>query len=185
MGQQPLCFSVVGCLIGGFGILANLFLVGRDLIIQLRNRLPRSGQRIRFPIEPFITMTTHATALVEKIAASIQRLGALGHPVLRMALLAACLNILALKQRPQPVLVTAVAFNFTGSSAAVAPMAAGTSKAVRVMSLKKFLIGMTDKRFRQTIRLLPGPIRGQILRANGERLSYADVANFATVHYVR
>ena len=126
-------------------------------------------------------MTAHAAALVEKISTEIQRVSALRHAIFRMTLLAAGFGVLFLKQRPEPVLVTAMTLHFAGRRAAVAPMTTGTTKALRIVNLQQFFIRMTHKRPRQAVRLLAWTIRRQVRRLQIQRLTNTDMTNFTTI----
>ena len=57
--------------------LFRLALVGVDLFFQLRDHLPRVGERIGFAVEPFVTMATDAAAILEEVFAEVERIRAL------------------------------------------------------------------------------------------------------------
>src|SRR6266850_496845 len=71
VSEQSLGLGIIRRLIRGFGVLTNLFLVGRDLIFDLGGILPRTRKRVCLSIETFITMATDAASYVEKIASLV------------------------------------------------------------------------------------------------------------------
>src|SRR5947207_1497309 len=119
-------------------VLPYLFLIAGDLILKLADALSRGAQRICFAIESFVAVATHATALVEKVAAKVERVGSLRNSIFSVTLLAAGLRILFLKHRPEPELVTAVALHITGRRAAITPVTTRTAKPIRRMNLQDF-----------------------------------------------
>ena len=124
---------------------ANLFLVSGDLIFKRADTLSRGAQTISLAIKTFITMATHAAALIEKIAPEIQRIGALCHAVFGVTLLAACFGIFFFKHRPEPKFILAVRLQIAGRRATVAPVTTRATKAIRVVNLQQFLVWVTDE----------------------------------------
>ena len=47
VSEESLGLRIIRCLIGGFGVLPNLFLIGRDLIFELGGILPRTRKRAK------------------------------------------------------------------------------------------------------------------------------------------
>ena len=162
-------------------ILPDLLLVAGDLIFELADILSRATQSIRLAIKSFVAMTTHAAALVEKIASQIQRVSSLRNAILRVTLLAAGLSVFLFKHRPEPELVSPVALHFARRGAAVAPMATRATKTIGSVYLQKLSVWMTHERARETVGFLPRPTRRQVFSPQVERLADADVAHFAAI----
>ena len=68
-------------------------------------------------------MAAHAAALIEKIFAQIQLVGALGHPIVCMTHLATGLSVLLVKQRMQPERIQTVALLDAGRRSPIATVA--------------------------------------------------------------
>ena len=165
VGQQLLDFVFAEIwIIAGLCVGENLFLVRGDLILELASRLPRGRQPVCLTIETFVTMTTHATALLKKVAAKVQCSGALRHAIARVTLLAARFGVLLLKHRPQPETMASVTFDLARSCTPVAPVTTGTTKLLRVVDLQDLPVWMADKRTRQTVRLFTWSIGSEIGR---------------------
>ena len=136
-------------------------------------------------IESFITVTTHAATLREKIAPEVQRLSSLCHSIFGMTLLTSGFGVFLLKHWPEPELVPPVTLYFTRRRAAITPVAACATKPFGGVNLQDFFVGVTHERARKTIRLLARPIRRQIFGSQVERFANAGVANFAAVDDVK
>src|SRR6185503_1245138 len=130
-------------------------------------------------------MTTHATALREKIPAEVQRLSSLSHPVFRVTLLASGFGVLLLKHRPEPELVPAVTLYLARRRTAITPVATRATKPIGRVDLQDFFIGMTYERARKTIRFLARTIGRQIFGTKVERFANAGMTNFATVDDIK
>ena len=103
-------------------VYANAFFIRSNLILKLADTLTRSRQVVRLAIKAFITMTTHAATLVEKVTAEIQGVGALRNAILRVTLLAAGFRVFLLKHRPQPELMPPVTLLVTTGTSGAAEL---------------------------------------------------------------
>ena len=98
-----------------------------------------------------------------------------------MASLAAGLNVLFRKQRPQPVLVIAVRFFDAGGSAAIALVAGRATEFVGIMGLQQFRLGMAGEGARVLVRLLLA-LAVMTAAVISQRLAGIHVAGLAAVH---
>ena len=87
--------------------------------LQSLDSLPGVCESVCFAIEGFIAMATDAAANLKQVLAAIQNIGALEDSVFPVTLVAACLDVLLVVERPEPVFVTPVAFFDRSRSATV------------------------------------------------------------------
>ena len=176
--------------LGGVGLfhqISLLLLVVYSLLIKQLDLLRDRVQFLRFLVVTFVAVATHATALAEQILAVVNHFplgsAAYQHHVGGVASLAACLNILLRKHRPQPVLVVAVRLFNARGSAAVALMARRAAKLVRIVNLQQVGFRMAYECPGKLVRFLLALGRHQG-RCNLQGLANAHVAGFAAVNDV-
>jgi len=96
-------------------------------------------------------MTAHATALVEKILAKVQRVRALGHPIVRMTHLTTGFGVLFVKQWMQPERIQAVGLHRARRRAAVAAVTSRAAEFFRIVNLQQLFARMADERRGQIV----------------------------------
>src|SRR6185503_8289754 len=126
-------------------------------------------------------MAAHAAAFGEKIAAEVERVGALRNTITRVTLLAPGLDVLFFKHRPKPETMTPVALDVAGGGAAVAPVTTRAAKLLRIVNAQHFAIGMADKRARQIVRRFSWSIGSEIGRSHVDGLANAGMTDLATI----
>jgi hypothetical protein len=103
--------------------LPRLPVVGGEVVFELLDRLAGVGESVRLAVEAFVAVAADAAALLEEVFALRQHVCALQHAILRVALLATGLHVLALVERVEPETVSAMTFDDTGRRAPVAAVA--------------------------------------------------------------
>src|SRR2546423_5326699 len=154
MSQEPLHFRIIAGVRAVVSVQFRLSLVRGNLILQLRNLLPRIRQRVRLSVKSFHPMTAHATALIEEILAQIEGVRALGYAIVCMAHLASGFSVLFMKQRMQPEWILSVRLHLAGRGAAVAAVTSRAAKLLRIVDLQQFFAWMTDKSVGKFVELL-------------------------------
>src|SRR6185295_7514052 len=90
-------------------------------------------------------------------------------------------SVLFMKQRMQPEFVATMSFFDAGGGAAIAAVAGGTAELLRIVNLKQLFAGMADKSPRQIVRTFSGTAGRHVRSLNGQRLTRAEMANFASI----
>src|SRR4029079_10094334 len=127
-------------------------------------------------------MATHAATLHKQISTEVKGVGPLRDSIFCVTLLATSFSIFLLEHGPEPELVLAMSFYFTGGCAPVTPVTTGAAKLLGFMDRKNLFVWMTDKRAPPGIRCLPWPIGGLVFGTNIERFTNSRVTNFTAVH---
>src|SRR3989338_2121198 len=170
VGVEPLG-GLVG--VGGVAVLDALLdlALGFGLFaVELVDGLAGGFQALAIVVEAFEAVAAHAAAQAEELLAAVQHLGLLDHHVAGVALLAAGLEVLAVVERPEPVLVAAVGLDDAGGGAAVAAVTGRTAEALRFVNLQELAAGVARENF----------FAAQVRGGEANRLAGAVVAGVAT-----
>src|SRR5215813_13501639 len=99
-------------------------------------------------------MTAHAAALIEKILGEIQRVGALRHPIVRMAHLTAGFSVVRVIKRMQPERIQAVRLHHRRRGASIAAVTSRATKLFGIVNLQELPARMTNESISEIVRFL-------------------------------
>ena len=105
---EPLCFGVVLGEVALADAEPDLAGVLGLLLFQVADLQTGVGELFPIAIVAFIAMAADAAAAAENLTPLVERAGVLGDDFLGVTVLAACLHVLRIVHRPEPILVAAV-----------------------------------------------------------------------------